>query len=75
MLLFNRQIFYTLSDNFKYICDYPESEECVCLYLNYKTSSNIIDLGLAFALGLIKAIKKIRVRQSKNNQSMRSKSF
>ena len=34
LLLFNRQIFYTLSNVLKYICDYPKVEEHVYLYLD-----------------------------------------
>lgn len=59
LLLFNGQIFYTLSNVLKYICDYLKSEERVYLYLDIvKQASNIFDLGLAFVAGLIKAVKK-----------------
>lgn len=59
LLLFNRQIFYILSNVFDNIRDYPESKKRIQLYLNVvKQASNIYDLSSAFAVGLIKAIKK-----------------
>lgn len=59
LLLFNKQIFYTLFDVLEHICDYPKSEKCVRLYIDIiKQASNIFDLGSAFTVGLIKAVKK-----------------
>ena len=48
-----------LSDVIAYICDFPEGEERVALYVDVvKQVEKIFDLGSAFAEGLIKAIKK-----------------
>lgn len=59
MLLFKRQIFYTLTDVSKYIHDYPKGERRVRLYLDIvKQASNIFDLGSIYTVGLIKAVKK-----------------
>lgn len=58
LLLFDGQIFYTLFDIIEHIRDYLEGEKHVCVYLDIvKQASNIFDLGSAFAIGLIKAIK------------------
>lgn len=59
LLLLNRQIFYTLSNVFEHICDYLKGEKRILLYINIiKQASNIFHLGLAFATGLIKTVKK-----------------
>ena len=59
LVSFNGRIFYLLSEVIVYICDYPEDEECVTLYVDVvKKVKKIFDLGLAFVEGLIKAIKK-----------------
>ena len=59
LLMFNGRTFYILSDVIAYICDYPEDEEHVALYVDVvKQVKKIFDLGSAFAEGLIKAIKK-----------------
>lgn len=48
-----------MSDVLVYICDYPEGEDRVALDLDVvKQISNIFDLGLAFVVGSIKAVKK-----------------
>ena len=58
-LTFNGRTFYMLSDVIAHICDYPEGEERVALYVDVvKQVEKIFDLGSAFAEGLIKAIKK-----------------
>lgn len=59
LLLFNKQIFYTLSNVLKYICNSLEVKKRVHLYLDIvKQALNIFDLGSVFAAGLINAIKK-----------------
>lgn len=58
-LMFHGHILYILSNIITYICDYPEGEECVALYIDVvKQAKNFFDIGLVFAEGLIKAIKK-----------------
>lgn len=47
------------SDVLKHIYDYPEGKERICLYMDImKQALNIFDLGLVFAAGLIKVLKK-----------------
>ena len=59
LLLINEQIFYTLFDIFKYICDYSEGKQRVRLYIDIvKQASNIFDLDSAFTVSLINAVKK-----------------
>lgn len=58
-LSFNRRQFYSLSDVLAHLSDYPEGEDHVAVYIDVvKQASNISDLGAAFALGLMNAIKK-----------------
>lgn len=58
-LTFNGRIFYMLSNVIAHICNYPEGQKRVALYVDVvKQVEKIFDLGLAFAEGLIKAIKK-----------------
>lgn len=60
-LTFNGCTLYMLSDVVAHICDYPYGEKRVALYLDVvKQASKFFNLGLAFAAGLIKAIKKIK---------------
>lgn len=59
LLVFNGQIFYILSNILKHICDYPEDEKRMYLYLDIvKQVSNIFDLGSVFVTDLIKVVKK-----------------
>lgn len=56
---FNKRQFSILSDVLAYISDYSERKDCVAVYINIvRQPSNIFDLGAAFALGLMHAIKK-----------------
>lgn len=58
-MLFNERQFSTLSDVLAHISDYSERENRVAVYINIvRQPSNIFDLGAAFALGLMHAIKK-----------------
>lgn len=48
-----------LSDVIAHICNYPEGEKRIALYINIvKQVKKIFDLELAFIESLIKAIKK-----------------
>lgn len=57
--MFNSQTFYILSNIIIYIYNYPEDKKRIALYVDVvKQVEKIFDLRLAFAKGLIKAIKK-----------------
>lgn len=58
-LSFNGWQFYYLSNVFLHICNYPEGQDHVILYINVvRQTTQIFDMDAVFTLGLINAIKK-----------------
>lgn len=59
LLTFNSYIFYILFNVIIHICDYPEKQVSIALYVNMvKQASIIVVIGSKFVKDLIKAIKK-----------------
>lgn len=55
----NKSSILFLSNVLKHVCDYLGNEEYMRLYLDIvEEALNIFDLGSAFAMSLIKAVKK-----------------
>lgn len=59
LLTFNSHTFHMLSNVINHICNYPEEETRIALYVNVvKQTLTIFDLRLVFADYLIKTLKK-----------------